>query len=260
MEITKENYDNLKSQKLKRVEIAKAFNIPEWKLKKIITANKWGIVRIPYEYNGCFDTINSNSAYWLGFFMADGSVDDDNRVRIYLQASDINQLRKFKEFVGCTNIIQTSTTYNRVALEFTSVDIINIFNLYNIIPRKTLIAVPPNPEIFGSYFKDYLRGFFDGDGTICESFSNKNSVTATLYTGFAIAEQSFDWIDNVLTNIVGISYKRFKKPNMYSITLNTNKSKILLKYMYENSNTDNRLDRKYDLYYKTVVMDNRSTR
>lgn len=261
MEITKENYDKLKSQALKRAEIAQIFSIPDWKLKKIIAKEGWGAKRIRYCYNGCFNSINSNSAYWLGFLMADGCVMDDNRIRLYLQKSDIEHLQKFRKFVNCEHVISYSSKYpNRVSLEFTSIDIANILKTYNIIPRKTLTAIPPEPIVFGKYFPDYLRGLFDGDGTISESFSNKNSRIATLYTGFAIAKQSYNWLDGVLTNIVQVSYKKFAKENMYSITLNTNKSKILLKYIYDNSEYANRLNRKFDLYTKTVVMDNRLTR
>lgn len=261
MEITKENYFNLKSQKLKRAEIAYRFSIPDWKLKKIIAKEGWGSKQIRYKYNGCFDFLNKNSAYWLGFFMADGCVTEDDRIRLMLQKSDIAQLEKFKNFVGCEHKISYTDKYpNRVSLEFTSKEIATIFKQYNIIPRKTLIATPPDPEIFKEYFSDYLRGFFDGDGTISESFSNKNSATATLYTGFAIAKQSYNWLDNILTNILNISYKKFEKENMYSITMNTNKSKTLLSYLYETSQYENRLDRKYDLYVKTIVMDNRLTR
>lgn len=261
MEITKENYDKLKSQKLKRAEIAQQFNIPDWKLKKIIAKEKWGAKQIRYTYNNCFNTINKDSAYWLGFLMADGCVMDDNRIRLYLQKSDINHLQKFKDFVQCEHKISYSDKYpNRVSLEFTSLEMINILKQYNIVPRKTLTQVPPNPEIFNKYFADYLRGFFDGDGTICESFSNVNSSTATLYTGFAVAKQSYNWLDNILTNIVKVSYKTFEKENMYSITLNTNKSIQLLQYIYSESEYNNRLDRKFELYNNIVVMGNRLTR
>ena len=42
MEITSENYFKLKEQKLSRAEIANNLNIPEWKLKRLISANGWG--------------------------------------------------------------------------------------------------------------------------------------------------------------------------------------------------------------------------
>lgn len=261
MEINKENYFTLKSQKLKRTEIANQFNIPDWKLKKIIAKEGWGVKRPIYKYNGCFDSLDSNSAYWLGFFMADGNISDDNRIRLMLQKADITHIQKFKDFVECEHKISYTDKYpNRVSLEFTSKEMASILAKYNIVPRKTLLAIPPNPEIFGKYFKDYLRGFFDGDGTISECFSNKNSVTSTLYTGFAIAKQSFDWLDNILTNILQVTYKVYEKENIFTVTLNTNKSIKLLTYMYEDSDTYNRLDRKYDLYYKTVVMEDRLTR
>ena len=101
--------------------------------------------------------------------------------------------------------------------------------------EKTLISTPPDIEILGEYLRDFLRGLFDGDGTICESFSNRNSKLATLYMGFAIAKQSMPWLHTVLTDIVGVTYKSFERENIYTITLNTNKSIQLLNFMYEDT-------------------------
>lgn len=261
MEINKENYDELKNQKLKRAEIAERFGIPDWKLKRIISENGWGRKIPKYTYNGSFDSVTKESAYWLGFLFADGCVDNKNRVRLMLQESDRAHILKFRKFVGATEFqVQECAGYSRTAIEFTSSLLCSKLAKFGIIPRKTLTSTPPDIEILGEYLRDFLRGLFDGDGTICESFSNRNSKLATLYMGFAIAKQSMPWLHTVLTDIVGVTYKSFERENIYTITLNTNKSIQLLNFMYEDTTEDIRLDRKYNLYTKTVVMGNRKTR
>ncbi|AQT25235.1 hypothetical protein PR1_122 [Providencia phage vB_PreS_PR1] len=261
MEINKENYDNLKAQKLTRGKIAEVFGIPEWRLKKLIAREGWGRKIPKYEYNNCFIRDTAEAAYWLGFLFADGCVDHKGRVRLMLQDADERHIEKFRSFVGAEDYtIQQCSGYTRKALEFTSKEACKDLSIFGILPNKTLKSIIPDQEVFGEHLNSFLRGLFDGDGTICESFSNANSITATLYTGFAIAKQNMEWLDNVLTNIVGVSYKVYEKDNIYTVTLNTNKSIRLLEYMYTNSTESTRLDRKYEMYNNIVLQGNRKTR
>lgn len=261
MELTHENYLELKKQKLTRAQIAEKFCIPDWKLKKHIQSQGWGRKVPKYQYNFIFDNLDESSAYWAGFLYADGCVDSKNRVRLMLQLSDIEHIRKFQQFCGAEDFtIVVSKDRNRASLEFTSTEMCQALAKYNIVPNKTLSQEPPSIDLLGKYLPDFLRGLFDGDGTICETFSNKNSKTATLYTGFAINHKGMSWIDHVLNKIVGVSYKRHERENHNNITLNTLKSIKLLGYLYKNSAFGTRLDRKYMLYNDIVLLGNRKTR
>lgn len=261
LEVTKENYDLLKAQKLTRAKIAERFGIPEWKLKKTIAANGWGRKVPTYQYNGCFSTVNKESAYWAGFLFADGCVDTKHRLRLMLQASDINHIKKFRDFVGAGAYqIQECSGYSRKALEFTSQALCIDLKKFGIVPNKTKLGVVPSIDFLGEFLPDFLRGLFDGDGTICESFSNKNSITATLYTGFAISKLNMDWLSEVLLTKVGVQYKSYEKNSIFTITLNTNKSKCLLHYMYDDCAENIRLDRKYEMFVDIVLLGNRKTR
>ena len=61
MEITKENYDLLKAKKLTRAKIADEFNIPEWRLKKLIAKNSWSTVRPIIKNPDIFSLEDENS-------------------------------------------------------------------------------------------------------------------------------------------------------------------------------------------------------
>ncbi len=259
MEITFENYTELKLKKLKRAEIAYALGIPEWKLKRIITANNWG-AELPTLNHNSFDVITKSSAYWAGFLAADGNVDSKNRVRLMLKYEDISHLVKFANFLGSTHKIQSNTTtYDRCALDITSKNIVGkLSQYYNIVPVKSLILLPPTN--LDGYTTDFIRGYFDGDGSVCESFSNVNSKTATIYATLVSGSIEFTkWLENFL-DTQGISYSTQHWENKSQIKMNTNQAKLFLHLIYSNSTEDIRLDRKYLKYIDIVVDNNRLVR
>ena len=259
IELTKENYLKIKvTGRFTRPQIAGEFGIPEWKLKKWISSNSLGTPRPRIKYPRAFREVTEEASYWAGFLAADGCVDEVGRVRLYLQLSDHPHLQKFAEFVGSNHTLSLNEKRNRCSLEFTCKDMVEDLLRWNIVPRKSILYCPP--ERVG-LLQPFLRGLFDGDGTICESFSNKRSITATLYAGLACSYACRDWLIRVLPLISEkITLKQHERDNHVTITMNTNKSKVFLRYLNENSTQATRLDRKYNLYVKTVVNNDRKTR
>lgn len=258
-ELTKENYLELKNSKLyTRPQMAGIFGIPDWKLKKWIAANNLGTKPPTLSKPRAFMEINKESSYWAGFLAADGCVDEKGRVRIYLQLSDSVHLEKFAKFVGSSHKINLDGSRNRCSLEFTCEQMVADLLKWNVVPRKSVEYCPPNNLPF---MKDFMRGYFDGDGTICESFSNANSKTSTLYAGVACSYNFRDWFVHHLPEISNeITLKQHERDNHVTITMNTNKSIVFLTYLYEDSTEAFRLNRKYELYLKLVVRKERKTR
>lgn len=256
MEINYTNYLELKNTGITRAQIAEKFNMPDWKLKKLIATNRWGKIAPTIGNETLFDEYDEYSCYWAGFLAADGCVDSKNRIRVMLKYDDITHLEKFRDILESTHTISSNTDkYNRCSLEFTNPYIREILELnYNIIPNKTdKLQLPSIPL---KYMRHYIRGYFDGDGSICESYSNKNSVTASLYATFCSGSLEFSKaLFKYLQEYLGLGghYQEFNTANKWQLKYNTNDAKILLKYMYENSNVY--LDRKYALYHRIVVCD-----
>lgn len=255
-------YTELKEEKLSRLEIANYFEIPEWKLKRIISENGWG-KKAPLIGNlSAFNSYNEESCYWAGFLAADGNVDRKGRIRLMLNYDDILHLEKFKTYLKSTHKVSSNTsTYNRCSFEFTNKQMCNaLTDNFNIVPEKSLVLQFPS-LISGDMIKHFIRGYFDGDGSVCESFSNKNSITATLYATFVGG--SYDFIQHIFTyfsNTLGTvgHLQDFGTGKKWQIKYNTNDAKLVLSYMYENSKIY--LDRKYSLYNRIVVKDIRLTR
>lgn len=260
MELTIENYTKLKTQNLKRSVIASNLGISESQLKKYITKNNLGARKPKVSNPRAFSTYTLESCYWGGFLAADGCVDDKGRVRLMLKFDDINHLKKFKSFVGSTHkVCSNTTTYNRCSFEFTSkVMCEDLYSMFKLTPRKTkTLEFPPN--IPKRYMKDFIRGYFDGDGSLCESFSNKNSRTTSIYASFCSGSIDFmTYLVTYLGSELGVTYHVQSFPNKQAVKFNTNQAKILCEWMYEDATVY--LDRKYILYNKLIVNNERTTR
>lgn len=258
MEISFENYSNLKAAKLKRAEIAEKFGITENKLKKLISVNSWGTTAPSILNESLFSSYTRTSCYWAGFLAADGCVSDKGKLSICLNYDDTGHIEKFREVLKSNHAITSNTTkYYRSEISFINKKIAeDLKNNFNIVPRKTNIYCPPNnmPEEF---IRHFIRGYFDGDGCICESFSNKNSKTATLYTTIIGTLETVQFIQRVLELNCSIQQHQTNK-NIFTIKYCTNHSKKFLSYIYEDC--EDYLERKYKLFKEIVVNNVRTHR
>lgn len=167
------------SNGLSILEVADKFNCSDstiWRrLKKV------GI-EVPYRRKYYFNESifkNCNSpekAYWIGFLMADGSIDSEfgrHRLSLTLQARDINHLEKFKSFLGYGKNLEKKVVnlgyrnYILYRLQVDSRRMMRDLLQYGIVPRKTGKEQIKNIPL--KYIKDFIRGYFDGDGCITES-------------------------------------------------------------------------------------------
>lgn len=262
MEINYTNYLELKQTGLSRAAMAERFEVPDWKLKKLIATNKWGTKKPTIDNESAFDEYSEESCYWAGFLAADGCVDSKNRVRVMLKYDDLGHLEKLRTFLKSTHTISINTNkYYRCSLEITNAHMCDMLDInFNIVPNKTDKLKFPS-HIPSKYLLPYIRGYFDGDGSICESFSNKNSITASIYATFAsgsrdFSEKLFSYLQDKLA--LGGHLQEFEGSNKWQLKFNTNDARTLLTYLYKDSVVY--LDRKYALYQRLIVEDIRETR
>ena len=111
----------------------------------------------------CFDEINSsNSAYWLGFMVADGNVSSTDNC-ISMELKDVEHIEKFRSFVSSNSPIR-GPRKNCYKISLYSANIKKSLSTFGVCPQKTFCTRAPDiPERFGS---DFLRGCFDCDGSI----------------------------------------------------------------------------------------------
>ena len=213
-----------------------------------------------YEINDdYFDVESHNMAYILGFLASDGNVSSkDNKIKIGLSSVDKEILERIRKELGSTRPLYEYTTnqgYNIVELTFSSAKIKNKIAEYGIIPNKTLTLRPPY-KLQDKYIIDYIRGYFDGDGSICKTGYLKHGKE------FRIVSASKDilvFFEDYFYNKYGQSknhiYPRNKKDGylqLYDLRYSTDFTKQLYNILYTPNSLY--LKRKKDKYKQLLMI------
>lgn len=127
-----------------------------------------------YDVNDSFfSVLNEKSAYWLGFIYADGYISKtENCLRITLSAKDEDHLVKFKEDISSESPITYHMNRYSEKYSLTKKARISIFSKQikedllklGCGPMKSLTCT--FPEIQENLIPHFIRGYFDGDGSI----------------------------------------------------------------------------------------------
>lgn len=122
-----------------------------------------------YVNNNYFSEQNNRMAYIMGFLAADGNVSKNgNRIQSQLSLKDKGHLEMIQsEIGGCEVYEYESNGYKTCGWHCCSSQIKKDLAIYGIIPHKTgTLSIPK--VLDKQYWKDFIRGYFDGDGTICK--------------------------------------------------------------------------------------------
>ena len=122
-----------------------------------------------YVNNNYFSEQNNRMAYIMGFLAADGNVSKNgNRIQSQLSLKDKGHLEMIQsEIGGCEVYEYESNGYKSCGWHCCSSQIKKDLAIYGIIPHK--IGTLSIPKVLDKqYWKDFIRGYFDGDGTICK--------------------------------------------------------------------------------------------
>jgi hypothetical protein len=189
-----------------------------------------------------FKKINSEEkAYWLGFLYADGYLDTKrNSLRLELSSKDLDHLILFCKTLNYPVIkIKERVDRNTFWVNINSLKLSQ--DLQNLDFKSNSLSIN---HFDIKYHSCFLRGFYDGDGSIY------HKGKTSLGTGLILDK---DWI-NTVTSIIPISdikvrpVAKSKPDGMYRIeTYNLKSSLDLCEFLYFNSTIH--LDRKYNKYY-----------
>lgn len=146
-----------------------------------------------------FETIDTEAkAYYLGLMLTDGNVHkikrntEQYRIQIALQSQDRDILERFKKELHSSNKIIHYQKDKRDECIFgiQSVKMAYDLSKQGITPNKTFIA-ELNYNIPPDLFRHYIRGIFDGDGTVY--YSNEH-LHFGFYGTHKLVTQVQDWL------------------------------------------------------------------
>ena len=154
-------------------DISAGFNMPYpsiryWMKKHDIPIRKQGYndgTRRKYIFNeDVFAECDSpEKAYFIGFLMADGNVGDEGQLSLIVHNKDGDIIEKFKShFLFPHPIKQYRGKY--CGIRINSIRMVNDLSKFGIVPRKT--GHESMSDIPKEYVRDFIRGYFDGDGYI----------------------------------------------------------------------------------------------
>lgn len=213
-----------------------------------------------------FDIIDTDEkAYWLGFLYADGNISSiGNRFEMNLSINDLDHMLKFKSFLNAENEIRFGeNTLNGKKFKICRFSVRNK-NLWNqlcnkgCIPCKTLELKWPNESIFTnkSLIYSFIRGYFDGDGTIGLYNSKHGHIFNLSIAGtsaFLLGIQNFLGITGCIRN----ESTENKPSKVFTLHYSALKARKVARLLYENSSIY--LDRKYNIYKKFCRVEEESS-
>lgn len=130
-----------------------------------------------------FKVWSKDLAYVLGLFASDGHI-SNQEFRIQLSEKDKDILYKVKDLLSMSNDIKKvmmksgEKEYPSYLLVISSVDLVKVLNDLGYDNNKTYETKLPK-GMPNEYMADFIRGFFDGDGSI-SGYKLKNSNKPTM--------------------------------------------------------------------------------
>lgn len=177
-----------------------------------------------------FSEQNSKMAYLLGFIMADGNVSkSSNRVQICLAELDSDFLEIFYKEIGGSPVAHFTIKEGKQKIcrwECISAKIKQDLIKYNLIPHKTGFAKIPS-KLEKKYYPDFIRGYFDGDGSIWIEKSGAVGFEITSHNT-EILEQIIDYFEEC-----GVPRVKIKVDNRYNINYSFKYRKRASEKIYE---------------------------
>lgn len=206
-----------------------------------------------------FEVIDTeHKAYWLGFIMADGTVikssskvSSHNRLKITLSMRDEEHLIEFKKDINSTANIKyyiATDNYKSCYINIDSIKLVSDLIKLNCIPNKTNYTSIPN--IPNNLLNHFIRGYFDGDGSISVYYQNGRNDKRCHFSITSNSNILLE-IQNILINNCNLNktkLKSYKSTNVAkSLTYGgTLQVKRIYEYLYKDSTIY--LKRKYDKF------------
>lgn len=254
------------NQGLSCSKIAKTYNCSESVINKRIAAQNitkrsGGSYRRNYNQNFFNKIDNEEKAYWLGFMYADGCVRKDSTTgqnRISLAVKDKEVIDKFIKSLD--GDFETKTYKDVHVVHLTSNTMYDDLVRHGCIPRKSLVLKFPivSETLPENLVHHFMRGYFDGDGTVFISNRKNINKTNTIYKTIGIGicgTEEFLLKYNEYLKLKPAKKDKRKIGNVWYLSgSGTNKVKAFYEFLYKDATLYlTRKKDKFENYFKKEV-------
>ncbi|MBI5143974.1 MAG: hypothetical protein HZA30_02770 [Candidatus Omnitrophica bacterium] len=201
-------------------------------------------------------------AYVLGYFCADGCMYQNSGGSKYINfvSTDFDLLDKVKKILGSMHKIAPKIQNNPNCkptfwLQIGCREIYEDMVKLGLVPKKAFRLNLPNTP--SECFRDFVRGYFDGDGCISYGLykrRHRKCKAFILMTRFTSCSKKFlDALKKRLHREGGLKRgSMLQQDSYYRLTYSKEDSKRLFKYMYNGATPDYYLERKYNRFCKAL--------
>lgn len=194
-----------------------------------------------------FEKLDSkDKAYFLGFIYADGFITKRSQGQniLGITLAEDEPLEKFKKYINCNKpigIYKKINSYSDKSIEhklaLISDKLVSDIEKLGVIERKTLILT--FPDLSKDLIPHFIRGYFDGDGSVFLHKDSRKEYPEKVYLGINICGTK-EFLEGLLSHLPFIEdnlciYKELRKEtNCWNIKFNSNiRSLNLYHYMYK---------------------------
>ena len=204
-----------------------------------------------------FSKLDSVRAYVLGFFYADGSMHISERGRyVTITSTDKPIIFKIKKWMESKHFITVarSTWENgkdRYVLRMGNKELYNSLLKIGLYPNKSLTI--DMPIIPNKFMKDFVRGYFDGDGCVYLYRSKgikKKIILRKLSVIFTSGSKKFlESLLAILKSKISLQQRKvYLGHRSFQLRLSTSDSVRMFKFMYSNTDKELFFNRKFNIF------------
>lgn len=179
---------------------------------------------------------SANFAYAIGLLVSDGNLSPDGRHIVFV-SKDLELVSLYQKALAIDiHIGKKSNGSNKEKLYYVVQYSDSIFYKFlleiGLMPNKSKII--RNVLVPDNYFFDFLRGEFDGDGSIHSYFDTRWKSSFMFYTIFASASRShISWLQTEINSRLQVKgHITGKEGGCYQLKYAKKESLVLLKAMY----------------------------
>lgn len=266
MNQTMPNYEQAKEMFLSGAsltQVGKILGIDRKKLSVLLQKDGYSIKKNNQLYtyvDNYFSEIDTEEkAYWLGFLYADGNVRNFGtyRLELALGEQDREHLIKFKNAICPNGLLQQRTneldgkSFTSYRMLVSNKKIVEDLVDLGCVPNKSLILeFPDSKQVPNSLIRHFIRGYFDGDGSISLRKSRGYG-----YFNICGTELFLGTIQNIfyksMPNYTKVKIQKDKRSMVYSLQKGGKyDAERFYNYLYKDAKVY--LERKYDKFVQIL--------